>query len=62
MKLLEEDDLKGAAVIISKQRFHDEFDIESMLNKLIYNHNRVDIARILVSGRKDFERMLINIL
>lgn len=44
-EMARDDDLVGAAILISKFKFHDDFDIADLVTRLIEGQNRIDVAK-----------------
>ena len=60
--MISDNDLVGASILIQKKLYHNDFDIGDILVKLIEDLNRMDTAKNLVKGHKQFEKLLIEIL
>lgn len=61
-QMIVDNDLVGAAILIQKFNFHEQFDMPDLLVRLIEDHNRMDAAKNLVSGHPAQEKLFIEIL
>ena len=43
--MISDNDLVGAAILISKFKFHERFDMQDLLVRLIEDQNRMDAAK-----------------
>ena len=55
-------DLVGASILITKKQFQAEFDIPDLVARLIQDYDKMQNAKMLVTGFPDLEREFINIL
>jgi len=61
-QMVSDNDLVGAAIIITKKKFHKDFDIADIMVKLIEDLNRMDTAKNIVKGHREYEKLFIEIL
>lgn len=61
-QMVSDNDLVGAAIIITKKKYHKDFDIADIMVKLIEDLNRMDTAKNIVKGHKEYEKLFIEIL
>lgn len=54
VKMVNSDELVGASLLISRFNLQNQFDIGDILIRLIEDHQRLDTAKNLVQGHKQF--------
>ena len=60
--MISDNDLIGAAIIITKFEFQPEFDIQDLIVRIIEKNNNMQAIKGLVTGKPELEKLLVNIL